>query len=261
MNIVESIEALAAPPLRKHYSPEEWRARVNLAACYRLVAEFGWSDLIFTHITARVPGAENEFLINSYGMTFDEITASSLIKIDLEGNKLEDSPFPINPSGYTIHSAVHAARHDVECVLHTHSLNGGAVSAQEDGLLPICQQSIFVLASLAYHDYDGISLREEQKPALVADIADKNYVMLRNHGLLTLGSSIADAFLRMYLFETACIVQLRAQGSSKLRRIPQKYIDMAQELARAQTLSRGGGELIWPGLLRRLDRTDASYRN
>ena len=253
-------EKLMIPSLQQRVSPEEWQTRVDLAACYRLVAEFGWSDLVFTHITARVPGTEDQFLINPYGLMFDEITASSLVKIDLEGNKIEESPFPVNPAGFTIHSAIHAVRHDAQCVLHVHSLNGVAVSAQKNGVLPLSQQSIFILASLAYHDYEGVALNADEKPRLVADFGNKNYLMLRNHGLLTVGKTIADAFQAMYFFEAACTIQIRAQsGGGELIQIPQAIIDGAVAQARTATKSLGG-MLAWPGLLRRLDRKDSSFR-
>ena len=253
-------EKLLIPSMQQRVSAEEWQTRVDLAACYRLVADFGWSDLVFTHITARVPGTEDQFLINPYGMMFDEITASSLVKIDLNGNKIEASPFPVNPAGFTIHSAIHAVRHDAQCVLHVHSLNGVAVSAQKNGVLPLSQQSIFILASLAYHGYEGVALNEEEKPRLVADLGNKNYLMLRNHGLLTVGKTIADAFQAMYFFEAACTIQIRAQsGGGELIPIPQQIIDGAIAQARAATKSLGG-MLAWPGLLRRLDRKDTSYR-
>ena len=248
------------PSMQQRVSADEWQTRVDLAACYRLVADFGWSDLVFTHITARVPGTEDQFLINPYGMMFDEITASSLVKIDLNGNKIEESPFPVNPAGFTIHSAIHAVRHDAQCVLHVHSLNGVAVSAQKNGVLPLSQQSIFILASLAYHGYEGVALNEDEKPRLVADLGNKNYLMLRNHGLLTVGKTIADAFQAMYFFEAACTIQIRAQsGGGELIMIPQQIIDGAIAQARAATKSLGG-MLAWPGLLRRLDRKDTSYR-
>jgi ribulose-5-phosphate 4-epimerase/fuculose-1-phosphate aldolase len=257
---MNAAENLVIPSKRDLVSPEEWRTRVDLAACYRLVADFGWSDLVFTHITARVPGTEDQFLINPYGMMFDEITASSLIRIDIEGNQLDDSPFPVNPAGFTIHSAIHTARHDAQCVLHVHSVNGVAVSAQKDGVLPLSQQSIFVLSSLAYHDYEGVALYEEEKPRLVADMGRSTYLMLRNHGLLTVGRTIADAFLNMYIFEAACTIQIRAQaGGGELVRIPQAVIDGAKQQAKSVTKSQGG-MLAWPGLLRRLDRRDMSYR-
>ncbi len=243
-------------------SATEWQARVDLAAAYRLVAEFGWDDLAFTHISARVPGEHDSFLINPYGMLFDEITASSLVKVDAQGNKLEDSPFPVNPAGFVIHSAVHAARHDALCVLHTHSLNGVAVSAQKGGLLPLTQHSIFVLASLGYHDYEGVALRDDEKPRLVADLADKTNLMLRNHGLLTVGASVADAFVAMYFFETSCTMQVRAMaGGGELVHIDPRILAGAREQARVATRGVGGGALNWPGLLRRLDRRDSSYRS
>lgn len=248
-----------ASQIQQQVSAEEWQQRVDLAACYRLVAQFGWDDLIFTHISARVPGPEHHFLINPYGMLFEEITASSLVKVDLEGNKVLDSEYDINPAGFTIHSAIHAAREDAKCVLHTHSVNGVAVSAQKEGVLPVSQQSILVLASLAYHDYEGIALREDEKPRLVADMGDKLFLMLRNHGLLTVSETIADAFLYMYLFEAACMIQVRAQsGGGDLIPIHPQIIETAQAQAQAVTRNAGGA-LAWPALLRRLDRRNPGY--
>ena len=250
-------------PSREHLvSPEEWQVRVDLAAAYRLVAAFKWDDLVFTHISARVPGRHDQFLINPYGLMFDEITASSLIKIDAQGNKVDESPYDVNPAGFTIHSAIHAVRHDAQCVLHVHSLNGIAVSAQKQGVLPISQQSIFVLSSLSYHDYEGVALRDDEKPRLVADLGpDNNYLMLRNHGLLTLGRSVADAFLAMYFFETVCTIQVRAMaGGTELTTVDPRIVAGAQAQARQATRGMGAGALAWPGLLRRLDRTDPSYR-
>ena len=242
-------------------NPEEWQLRVDLAAAYRLVAAFKWDDLVFTHISARLPGTDHAFLINPYGLLFDEITASSLVKVDQQGNKLDDSPFPVNPAGFTIHSAVHAARDDETCVLHTHTLNGIAVSAQKDGVLPLSQQSIFVLSSLGYHDYEGVALRDDEKPRLVADLGHNHFLMLRNHGLLTVGSSIADAFINMYLFETVCTIQVRAMsGGVPLTKIEPRIIATAQEQARVATRGAGGGALTWPALMRRLDRLDPSYK-
>jgi len=247
--------------VKSRVGDEEWKLRVDLAACYRLVAHFGWDDLIFTHISARLPGPDHHFLINPYGMTFDEVSASSLVKIDLDGKKLMDSPYEINPAGFVIHSAIHAAREDAKCVLHTHSINGVAVSATKQGVLPISQQSIFALASLAYHDYEGVALHEGEKPRLVRDLGDKSFLMLRNHGLLTVGPSIADAFLLMYMFEAACTIQLRAQATqAELVQIDPKIVAGATMAAKQVTRSAGGG-LAWPGLLRKLDRLDRSYRD
>ncbi|HUJ60233.1 MAG TPA: class II aldolase/adducin family protein [Kofleriaceae bacterium] len=247
--------------VRSQVNEVEWQTRVDLAACYRLVALYGWDDLIFTHISARLPGPDHHFLINPFGMTFDEVTASSLVKIDLHGKKVMDSPFEINPAGFVIHSAIHAARDDARCVLHTHSLNGVAVSATKDGVLPISQQATFVLASLAYHDYEGVALRDDEKPRLVRDLGDKFFLMLRNHGLLTVGPSVADAFLLMYLFEAACTIQVRAQAaSSELVPIAPSIIEGATMMAKAVTHAAGGA-FAWPGLLRKLDRIDPGYRS
>jgi ribulose-5-phosphate 4-epimerase/fuculose-1-phosphate aldolase len=247
--------------VRDQVTPKEWEQRVALAAVYRLVAHFGWDDLIFTHLSARVPGGDHHFLINPYGMTFDEITASSLVKVDLNGRKVMDSPYEINPAGFTIHSAIHAARENANCVLHVHSINGTAVSAQKEGVLPISQQSIFVLSSLGYHDYEGVALREDEKPRLVRDLGDKNFFMLRNHGLITVADNIADAFLFMYTFESACMIQLRAQaGGGELIPVDPRIIETAKQQA-ATVTAEAGGKLAWPAMLRKLDRIDPSYRN
>jgi ribulose-5-phosphate 4-epimerase/fuculose-1-phosphate aldolase len=239
--------------------PREWRQRVDLAACYRLVALYGWDDLIFTHISARVPGPEHHFLINPYGWTFREITASSLVKVDLQGRRVDNLVHDINPAGFTIHSAIHAAREDAECVLHVHSVNGVAVSAQEEGVLPLSQHSIFVLASLAYHDYEGVALEADEKPRLVRDLASKRFLMLRNHGLLTVGRSVAEAFVAMYFFETTCMMQVRAlSGGGRVRRISEDIVAGAPQQWEAVTRGAGGG-LAWPALLRRLDSIDPTY--
>jgi ribulose-5-phosphate 4-epimerase/fuculose-1-phosphate aldolase len=247
--------------VRAQVSAEEWSMRVDLAAAYRLVAHYGWDDLVFTHLSARVPGPEHHFLINPYGMMFDEITASSLVKVDLDGKIVMDTPYEINPAGFTIHSAVHAAREDAACVMHVHSLNGIAVSAQRHGVLPISQQSIFVLSSLGYHDYEGVALNDDEKPRLTRDLGKSRYLMLRNHGLLTVARSVAEAFVAMYLFEATCTIQVRAlAGGSELIRIPQSILDTAKEQSRKVTRSAGAGALSWPGLLRKLDRMDPSFR-
>lgn len=240
-------------------SKEEWQLRVNLAAAYRLIAYYGWDDLVFTHISARVPGEQAHFLINPYGFMFEEITASSLVKVDLEANKVMDSPHPINPAGFTIHSAVHSARHDAMCVLHTHTTNGVAVSAQQSGLLPLSQQSLFALSSLSYHDYEGVALRDDEKPRLVSDLGRNNFMILRNHGLLTCAPTIEDAFLAMYILESACSIQIKAQAGEQLTMVPVEVMADMKEQAAAVTKGLGGA-LAWPGLLRKLDRLDDSYR-
>jgi ribulose-5-phosphate 4-epimerase/fuculose-1-phosphate aldolase len=252
-------KSLDIPSRQDQVSDAEWRTRVDLAAAYRAVALFKWDDLVFTHISAPVPDAAGQFLINPYGLLFEEITASSLVKVDGVGRKVDDSPFEINPAGFTIHSAIHAARHDVGCVLHTHTLNGVAVSAQAQGVLPLSQQSIFVLASLGTHDYEGVALRDDEKPRLVRDLGDKTFLLLRNHGLLTVGATIADAFLAMYTFEAVCTIQVRAlSGGGPLVSVDRRIIAGAREQAAAVTRGLGAG-LVWPGLLRRLDRELPGY--
>ncbi len=250
------------PSVREQVSAEEWQVRVDLAAAYRLVAMFGWDDLVFTHVSARVPGDDGNgghaFLINPYGLFFEEITASSLIKVDAAGKPLMDSPYPVNPAGFVIHSAVHEARHEVACVVHTHTIAGVAISTQEEGLLPISQQACFPLSSLAYHDYEGLALRDAEKARLVDDLGRANYLILRNHGLLTCGRSVAEAFLSMYRLQRACEVQIAAQAGGRLTRVPQSIIDgMPQQ---SIEVSKGmGPRLVWPGLLRRLDRQLPGY--
>lgn len=245
--------------LKDQVAAEEWQLRCDLAAAYRLVALYGWSDLVFTHISARLPGAGHRFLINPYGMLFEEITASSLIRIDQDGNKLQDSAFPVNPAGFTIHSAVHAVREDARCVLHTHTRAGVAVAAQQCGVLPISQQSTFVLASLAYHDYEGVALRPDEKPRLQADLGDKDFLCLRNHGLLTVGPTVADAFLRMYVFETACQIQISAQSGGALVPVQPAIVEGVAHAMKVQTGGMGG-EFVWPALIRKLEREQPNYR-
>ncbi len=247
--------------VRSQVSDAEWQVRVDLAACYRIIALYGWDDLVFTHISARVPGPDEHFLINAYGLYFEEMTASSLIKVDLAGEKVLDAVYPVNPAGFVIHSAVHEARPDVGCVLHLHTKAGTAISAQADGLLPLSQASLFAYVTLGYHDYEGVALNDDEKPRLVADLGNNNALILRNHGLLTTGTTIADAFLLMYLLETACQTQLLAQSTGgELIQVGEPVI--AGIAAQARQATQGlGGQLAWPGLLRKLDRLDASFRD
>ncbi|HKY26993.1 MAG TPA: class II aldolase/adducin family protein [Pyrinomonadaceae bacterium] len=252
---------MTTPQQKQSISEAEWQARVDLAAAYRLVAHYGWDDLIFTHLSARVPGPDHHFLINPYGLMFEEITASSLVKVDLDGNLVSESLYVINPAGFTIHSAVHAAREDALCVIHLHTDYGIAVSAQKEGLLPISQQSMFALASIAYHDYEGLALNDEEKPRLVEDLGDKNYLILRNHGLLTLGKTVAEAFLSMYILERACKIQILAQsGKGELVNVSDPIMKLVAAQLKAVTVGQGA-DLVWPGLLRKLDRMDRSYRD
>jgi ribulose-5-phosphate 4-epimerase/fuculose-1-phosphate aldolase len=248
------------PSVRDKVTAEEWQARVDLAAMYRLTALYHWDDLVFTHISMRVPGADHHFLINPFGHFFEEITASSLVKVDINGTVVMETPYFINPAGFTIHSAVHAAREDAQCVYHTHTLHGVAVSAQKNGLQPISQISLFPLSSLGYHDYEGIALNEDEKPRLVRDLGSKKVLMLRNHGLLTVGRNAAEAFLYMYALESACRIQVMAQsGGSDLSVIPDPILAGIQ--AQADQGTKGmGADIIWPGLLRKLDRIDPTYK-
>ena len=238
-------------------SAEEWQSRVDLAALYRLVALHGWDDLIYTHISARIPGPEHHFLINPYGMLFDEITASSLVKIDLEGNVLQETPYFINPAGFTIHSAIHAAREDAKYVMHLHSDQGVAVAAQKEGLLPLSQHALIVLPHLAYHDYEGIALNLDERERLVADIGDKNLMLLRNHGTLSVGDTAGNCWVGMFFLERACKQQVMALSAGR------ENVLFAPEASQAEVrnqIGRGiGGNLAWPGCLRRLDRELPGY--
>jgi len=243
--------------LKGKVSEEEWGARVELAALYRLVALHGWDDMIYTHISARLPGPDHHFLINPYGLYFDEITASSLVKIDLEGNILQETSYFINPAGFTIHSAVHAARDDARFVMHLHTDQGVAVSAQKEGLLPLSQHALIILPRLAYHDYEGIALNHDERERLVADMGDKEVLLLRNHGTLAVGKTAADCWVNMFYLERSCLQQVMAlsAGREGLLIAPKA----AQDEVRSQ-VSRGiGGSLAWPGALRRLDRHSPGY--
>src|SRR5690554_8018932 len=255
MNAVQKQPVL---DVRNQVSAEEWQTRVDLAACYRLVALNGWDDVIFTHISAKIPGTEH-FLINPYGLMFEEITASNLVKIDLQGNKVMDSPYEINPAGFTIHSAVHEVRHDAGCVLHTHTAAGVGVSAQKNGILPISQQALFVLSSLAYHDYEGVALREDEKARLQQHLGRAKNMVLRNHGLMTVGRDVADAFPGIHTLQRCCEIQINAQaGGSELIPIPQTILDAAIESMR-QVTKAARPILSSPALLRKAQRDSPGF--
>ena len=245
--------------VKSRCSPEEWKARVELAALYRLVALYGWDDMIFTHISARVPGPEHHFLINPYGYFFDEITASSLVKVDLEGNIVEPTEYMINPAGFTIHSAIHAAREDAKFVLHVHTDAGIAVAATKEGLLPISQHALIVLPNLAYHDYEGIALDLGERERLVQDIGNKNALMLWNHGTLAVGETAAQCWMTIFYLERACSIQVMAsaQGREHIRLAPDDAIETVKQ---QQAMASGiGAMLAWPGCLRKLDRESPGY--
>lgn len=244
--------------VRDQVSDTEWQLRVDLAALYRLVAQHGWDDFLFTHLSARIPGPEHHFLLNPLGMTFEEVTASSLVKVDLDGNKVMESPYAINAAGFTIHSAVHAAREDVCCVMHLHTDDGVAVSAQEAGLMPITQHAM-QCGEIAYHDYEGVALDLDERERIVRDLGDRQFMLLRNHGTLTVGPTICSAWMAMYYLERACTMQIRAL-SGAVNMPPQGSAAKAAEQSRL--LFDGTADpLAWPALLRKLDRIDPSYRN
>lgn len=255
MNLTAPIEAPAE--LRAHISPSEWQARVDLAAAYRLVEHFGWDDIIFTHISARVPGT-HDFLINPYGLLFTEITASNLVKVDLDGTIVEPTPYFINPAGFTIHSAVHAAREDVGCVMHLHTVAGVAVSCQEHGLIPLNQTAMLLNDEVAYHEYEGVALDLEERPRLVADLGAKSVMLLRNHGTLAVGATVPEAFLMTYFLERACATQVAALAGGGALHYPSEAV---QAVVRRQS---GGlptaAKLAWDPLLRMLDKQDPSYK-
>jgi ribulose-5-phosphate 4-epimerase/fuculose-1-phosphate aldolase len=255
----------AAPALKTKVSPEEWAMRVDLAACYRLVDMFGWSDLLGTHVSARVPGEENAFLINPYGLLFEEITASSLVKVDEEGRILSPTEYRINPAGFVIHGAIHMAWPDVACALHTHTPAGTSVATQKGGLLPLTQHALAVIAHTAYHGYEGIATDMSERERLVRDLGDSNILILRNHGLLTVGRTVAEAFVWMYRAERACRMQLAIQqAGAEVIEIPEEVQQTTiarNRLANSPAGHRPIGVLEWPALLRKLDRVDTSYRN
>lgn len=254
---------LASVDSRQQMVPGEWEARVDLAAAYRLVALYGWDDLIFTHLSARVPGPEHHFLINPYDMMFEEITASSLVKIDVEGQPVGASAHPVNPAGFTIHSALHMAREDAAAVMHLHTPHGQAVSAMEFGLLPHTQTAMIASHDVAYHDYEGIATDLEERERLVADIGDKNAMILRNHGTLTVGDSVASCFLRLYFLERACEAQVHmlSAGRENLNNPPQGVEDKVAHQSNPHGMAALAQRLAWPALLRKLDRIDPSYRD
>lgn len=253
---------LRIPSLRSKVSEAEWQARVDLAACYRLIALFGMNDLIYNHATARVPDAEGHFLINAYGYAYEEVTASSLVKIDLDGNTVQDSGtgYGINQAGFVIHSAVHRARKDVGCVIHTHSPAGMAVSALECGLLPITQNAMF-FGQVGYHDYEGPAIDLDEQKRLVADLGSAAALVLRNHGLLTAGRTVCEAFVVMHWLEKACQAQIMAMScQTPIKKVPEKVVKLTNDRY-APGQRRKITELEWPAMLRMLDRRDPSFRD
>jgi len=246
--------------LKGKVSDIEWQTRIDLAACYRLVVMHGWDDLIYTHISARIPGTD-EFLINAFGLAFEEVTASNLVKIDIDGKILdENSPFEINPAGFTIHSAVHEARHDAMCVLHLHNNETIAIASLEEGLLPLSQYAMFALASMSYHEYEGLAVNDEEKARIQSDLGDANFMLLRNHGGLTLGQTIGDAFMHMYDLTRACQVQLQIMSTGmKPIMVEQAIVDGIKAQANIVHTGMTGGQKSWPAMVRKVYRHDPSF--
>ena len=245
--------------VRSQVSEQEWQLRVDLAAVYRLIALYGWDDLVFTHVSARIPGPEHHFLINPYGLMFEEITASSLVKIDMNCKPLLPTPYKVNPAGFVIHSAIHEVREDAGCVLHTHTRAGVAVSAQKRGLLPISQQASVIMSSLAYHDYEGIAVRDDERARMQADLGGAKYMILRNHGLLTVGATMGEAFQAMYSLEAACQIQVGAVGGgAELIEVGQEVLDTVAHAISVQRTALSSAE-IFAALKRKLDRRNPGY--
>ena len=263
---LESIRAATAsegqveiPSLKGKVSAEEWAIRVDLAAAYRLVAYYGWDDLVFTHLSARIPGPEHHFLLNPYQLMFEEVTASSLIKVDVDGNPLDPTPFITNPAGFTIHSAVHMAREDAHAVMHLHTPAGQAVSAHEDGLLPLTQTAMLVLGDLAFHDYEGVAVDHDERARIVADLGTKGAMLLRNHGTLAVGGNVGECFVKLYFIERACQAQIMAlSAGDRLSRPPQGAAEVAAQQG-ATGLKLAANFLAWPALKRKAYRLDPSF--
>ncbi len=253
-----SLAPVSTTSVRNNVTEEEWKIRVDLAAAYRLVAMYGWDDMIFTHISARLPGDENHFLINPYGMMFEEITASSLVKVDMDGEIVGETDYKVNPAGFTIHSAVHEVRHDAACVMHLHTAAGTAVATQEDGLLPLNQTALVIREQIAYHEYEGIALNHDERPRLQKDLGDKKLMLLWNHGTLALGESVADTFLAMYFLERACEMQVASLAGDRKLHYPSEEVMKVTADQGAYGLTAVSG-LAWPALLRKLDRDMPGY--
>jgi len=247
------------PSLKGKVSDDEWAIRVDLAAAYRLVAYYGWDDLIFTHLSARIPGLEHHFLLNPYQLMFEEVTASSLVKVDVHGNPVEPTPFITNPAGFTIHSAVHMAREDAQAVMHLHTPAGQAVAAHEQGLLPLTQTAMLVLGDLAFHDYEGVAVDHDERARIVADLGDKGAMLLRNHGTMAVGGNVGECFLKLYFIERACEAQVMALSAGEhVNRPPQGAAELAAQQG-GVGLKLAANLLAWPALKRKAYRLDPSF--
>ncbi len=253
------MKELTFKSLKGKVSDSEWQLRVDLAACYRLVADLGWDDIIYTHISAKLEGAD-EYLVNPFGIAFDEVTASSLVKVDLQGNILDDTPYAINPAGFTIHSAIHEVRDDAHCVFHLHTNATTTVATQKRGLLPLSQYSMFSLASLSYHSYEGLAVNDAEKLRLQNDLGTTNHMLLVNHGGLTVGASVGDAFMRFFDLQRACEIQVMMQSTGQeLVEVPQPILDNIKKQQNIVNIGESGGQKIWPAMLRKAFKLDPSF--
>jgi ribulose-5-phosphate 4-epimerase/fuculose-1-phosphate aldolase len=255
-----ALSTVEIPSMQDRVSAEEWKIRVDLAAAYRLVAYYGWDDLIFTHLSARVPGPEHHFLLNPYQLMFEEVTASSLVKVDMDGNPVEPTPFITNAAGFTIHSALHMAREDAQAVIHLHTTDGQAVASQAEGLMPLTQTAMLVREEIAYHEYEGVAVDLDERQRIIADLGDKSAMILRNHGTLTVGETVGEAFVKMYFLERACEAQVKAlsAGADNLANPPQGSPEVAAQQGKVG-LKMGANLLAWPALLRKAYRLDPSF--
>jgi ribulose-5-phosphate 4-epimerase/fuculose-1-phosphate aldolase len=254
------LESVDIPSLKGKVPEEEWKIRVDLAAAYRLIAHYGWDDLIFTHLSARIPGPEHHFLLNPYNLMFEEVTASSLVKVDLNGLPVEPSPFITNPAGFTIHSAIHMAREDAHAVIHLHTPHGQAVAAHSEGLLPLTQTAMLIRGEVAYHDYEGVAVDLDERERIVADLGQKGAMLLRNHGTLAVGETVGEAFVKIYFLERACQAQIMAlsAGTTGLNNPPQGSPELTAQQGKLG-LKMAAGALAWPALLRKAYRLDPSF--
>jgi ribulose-5-phosphate 4-epimerase/fuculose-1-phosphate aldolase len=260
MTELNPLASVEIPSLKGKVSEEEWKIRVDLAAAYRLVAYYGWDDLIFTHLSARLPGPDHHFLLNPYNLMFEEVTASSLVKVDMNGLPVEPTPFITNPAGFTIHSAIHMAREDAHAVIHLHTPHGQAVSAHGEGLLPLTQTAMLIRDEVAYHDYEGVAVDLDERERIIADLGPKCAMLLRNHGTLAVGETVGEAFIRIYFLERACQAQILAlsAGPGNLNNPPQGAPEVTAEQGKIG-LKLAAAALAWPALLRKVQRLDPSF--
>jgi ribulose-5-phosphate 4-epimerase/fuculose-1-phosphate aldolase len=259
MTDLNPLQAIEIPPLEGRVSNEEWAIRVDLACAYRMVAHYGWDDLIFTHLSARIPGPEHHFLLNPYNLMFEEVTASSLVKVDAQGQAVEPTPFITNPAGFIIHSAIHMAREDAHAVMHLHTPHGQAVAAHSEGLLPLTQTAMLIRGDVAFHDYEGVAVDVDERDRLVADLGTKNAMILRNHGTLAVGRNVGECFIRLYYLERACQAQVLALSAGEEVNTPPQGSPEVTAQQGAIGLPMAANLLAWPALKRKAYRLDPSF--